>query len=463
MLVQVTIENFLSFKEETTFSMIGIGSDKSHLDHLAIDAAGKGRSVLPISAIYGANGSGKSNFIAAVHFAKELIVKGTRSGKSIPVLTFKLGDRTKEPSKFEFIFTYEENLYSYGFKLNSSQILQEWLYATPKGKTREVKYFERITNEKQETTVEYGTRLKGKTEKQKNFLDFIIQGTPHNQLFLTEVIDRKVKDLQQFLQPVFKWFDDVLVLISAEATVKGIEIIVMSDKNFTNFLADFLKFTDTGINSVTTQEKEVKLENLPESIIDEIVERIGETEENSVLILEDSKGKQYRFTKGANGGVKSIQLKTQHQGENGKLIDFEIWEESDGTQRLINLVPAMFMLREDSEKVILLDELDRRLHTLLSRQFVESALRCRSYQNQLIFTTHDTNLLDLDLLRRDEIWFVEKDKYGSSHLYPLADFNVRPDLKIDKGYLNGRFGAIPFFADIHHLGWADCAGETSKV
>ena len=156
-----------------------------------------------------------------------------------------------------------------------------------------------------------------------------------------------------------------------------------------------------------------------------------------------------------------MQLKTKHRHEAGQLVDFAIDEESDGTQRLINLIPALFILKKNPENVIFLDELDRRLHPLLSRQFLEFSLHCKTQEsrNQLIFTTHDTNLLDLDLLRRDEIWFVEKNSKGASHLYSLAEFKIKPDLKIEKGYLNGRFGAIPFFGDIRSLGWIECEEE----
>ena len=125
MLVQVTIENFLSFKEATTFSMLGVNSDLNHIEHLTIDLVGKGRSLLPVAAIYGANAAGKSNLINAIDFAKDLIVEGTRSGQAIPVYKFKLGDFSKKPSKFEFIFTYKNALYSYGFTLNSNQIFEE--------------------------------------------------------------------------------------------------------------------------------------------------------------------------------------------------------------------------------------------------------------------------------------------------------------------------------------------------
>lgn len=467
MLVQVTIENVLSFREETTFSMLGVSSDQHHADHLAVDAAGKGRSLLPISAIYGANAAGKSNLIKAIDFAKRLVLEGTRSSQAIPVSSFKLGNYSNKSSKFEFIFTYRGNLYSYGFRLNLTQILEEWLYVTPSGKKREVLYFERVTSEKKDTTVEYGTPLKGKSEKRKQFLDFIVQGTRPNQLFLTEAVERNV----QAVKPVLDWFRKVLTIIPAEASSRGLEIGILSNKEFTKFLSDFLRFSDTGIDSIGTEEVELDFERhfpgMPDSMREEILQDIAEAGEEAgedfVAMFENFRGKRYVLMKGTQGNFSLIQLITQHRNENGQLVDFSMEEESDGTQRLINLIPALFMLQINSEKVILLDELDRRLHPLLSRRFIEVALSCRkqSSQSQLIFTTHDTNLLDLDLLRRDEIWFVEKNQQGASHFYSLAEFKI-PDQKIEKGYLNGRFGAIPFFGDIRNLGWLDCETAPSE-
>jgi AAA15 family ATPase/GTPase len=158
-----------------------------------------------------------------------------------------------------------------------------------------------------------------------------------------------------------------------------------------------------------------------------------------------------------------MRLRIKHRSEDGNLVDFSMEEESEGTQRLIHLVPSLFILKQDSEIVVFLDELDRRLHPLLSRYFVETAINCRAKGNQLVFTTHDTNLLDLDLLRRDEIWFIEKDSQGASSCYSLAEFKIRPDLKIEKGYLNARFGAIPFLGDIQNLGWVDRNSELSNA
>ncbi|MEG4577502.1 ATP/GTP-binding protein [Microcoleus sp. N3A4] len=463
MLIQLTIQNFLSFRDEVTFSMVGVNSDLEHIDHLAEDAAGKGRSILPIGAIYGANAAGKSNLIEAISFAKNLVVQGTRSSQTIPVSPFKLGDYSKQPSKFEFIFTHQGDQYSYGFKLNREQIFEEWLYGIPDGKKQEVMYFERVTSSKKETTVEYGLKLKDRSKKRQQFLDFIAEGTRPNQLFLTESLERNVV----ILKPIFDWFRKVLSIIPAEADYTGLEIGVLSDESFTDFLSEFLKFAGTGIDSIVTEEVELDFERhfptMPKVLRDNLIQALNQAEKNSIAMIENLGGTRFLLFKDDESQVILIQLRTRHRSEDGEFVDFSIEEESEGTQRLINLIPALFILKQEEEKVIFLDELDRRLHPLLSRNFVQVAINCRDKKNQLIFTTHDTNLLDLDLLRRDEIWLVEKSEQGVSNLYSLAEFKMRPDLKIEKGYLNGRFGAIPFFGNPQSLGWLNCETELSVI
>jgi AAA15 family ATPase/GTPase len=466
MLIQFTIQNFLSFRDEVTFSMLAVNSDSQHSEHLAQNEAGEGRSVLPIAAIYGANAAGKSNLIKAMSFVKDLVVKGTRSNQSIAVSTFKLGDYDKEASKFEFIFTHQGSQYSYGFRLNKEQIIEEWLHGIPKDKKKEVMYFERVTStsSKKETIIEFGTILKGRSPtkgKDSNRhlnLKFIATGTRPNQLFLTEAIDRRI----EILMPVFNWFQDVLMVIPAESNCKNLEIGVAVDTSFTDFLSKFLAFAGTGIEAISTDMVELDFDNhlstIPKELRDGLVKDL---KENSVATVVNSQSGRFLLSRDKNGQVNLTQLKTSHRHENGDLIDFSMDEESEGTQRLINLIPSLYILGKDAETVVFIDELDRRLHPLLSRRFVETAINCRSNGNQLIFTTHDTNLLDLDLLRRDEIWFVEKNKSGISDCYSLAEFKIRPDLKIEKGYLNARFGAIPFFGNPRDLGWFECEDSLS--
>jgi uncharacterized protein len=457
MLLQVTIENFLSFRDATTFSMLGANSDLSHAEHLAVDAAGKGKSLLPVAAIYGANAAGKSNLIKAIHFAKDLIVEGTRSRQTINIPTFKLGDYSKKPSKFEFVFTHKKSLYSYGFILNSSQILEEWLYGIPADKKREVCYFNRNTSGQRETTIEYGRILLGKAGKERQFLDFVTKGTRPNQLFLTESVERNISSLM----PIVNWFSEVLTIISAESHCLGLEMSIQSSEELANLLSRFLKFSGTGIDSIGVDEVSLDFDrhfpNMPSDVRAEINEKFNDGESDSLLMIRSSLNERYILIKREQDQISLMRLKINHLNDSGQIVEFSIEEESEGTQRLINLIPALFMLKYSSEKVILLDEIDRRLHPLLSRRFLEFCLQENTTgdRNQLIFTTHDTNLLDLDLMRRDEIWFVEKSLQGSSSLYSLAEFKIRPDLKVDKGYLNGRFGAIPFFGDVDKLGWLE--------
>jgi uncharacterized protein len=460
MLIQFTVENFLSFRDEAVFSMVAVINDQQHPSHVVKGVAGKDRSLLRTAAIYGANAAGKSNLIKAIQFAEELILEGTRSGRTIPVPTFKLGNYGGQPSKFEFIFTYENILYSYGFKLNASQILEEWLYATPN--KQEVLYFERITSAQKGTEVKFGAALVGRGKKKEKFLDFVAQGTRPNQLFITEAVDRNVTELL----PIIDWFKKELVIIPAESRSASLEINVHTNTQFTDFLEAFLQTSDTGIEKIATEESVLDLAQvfpeMPEDMRQELVQQISNMDKDEATMLQGQYGKRYLVIKGEQGQSTLLQLKTQHRNEEGRLVDFSMEEESEGTQRLINLIPALFRLKEGREQVVFIDELDRRLHPLLSRLFIEAVLECngKNSTNQLVFTTHDTNLLDLTLLRRDEIWFVEKNKQGASHLYSLAEFKIRPDLKIEKGYLNGRFGAIPFLGDVCNLGWTADESKT---
>jgi uncharacterized protein len=471
MLVQVTLENVLSFRDEVTFSMLGVKSDHSHEDHLFVDVAGKGRSVLPIAAIYGANASGKSNFIEAIAFAKDMIVEGTRAGQRIPVSSFKLGDYFNKPSKFEFIFVCQGNIYNYGFRLNTTRVLEEWLYVTPPEKNREQLVFERITDDKDQAQVKYGSSLKGRSKKQILFLDLVAQGTRYNQLFLTEAVDRNVETVL----PVTKWFINKLTIIPAESRFKILEKMSRENQEFIDFFENILRISGTGINSVVVEEEsntilDLEWLSLPPFIRDVYSQDIESLNDNEILTInlesKESSSKQIFFKKSKNGEGHAVQIKIKlgHRHENGSNVYFSVEEESDGTQRLIHLIPALFMIKNNSQRVVLLDEIDRRLHPLLSRQFIEVALQCHkgdSY-NQFIFTTHDTNLLDRELFRKDEIWFVEKNEQGASQMYSLAEFKIDPNIQLEKGYLNGRFGAIPFLGDVKSLGWLDCEPEVNQ-
>lgn len=438
MLAQFTVENFLSFKDETVFSMLA-AEPEPHGNHIIKNGRGKKLALLRAAALYGANASGKSNLIKAIAFARNLIVNGTRSGQTLAVIPFKLSKETLErPSRFEFIFKQAGIVYSYGFKLDRNKFLEEWLFATEQNK--EELCFKRKTSAKDKVSVQFGNFLIEKITNGKQFLEFVAQGTRPNQLFLNEAADRNVKAIK----PVFDWFNTTLTILYADSENWALGREIRGDENLKSFITKFLQSADTGINQVSTEEVSHKLGSAAFEI--DLPAKI-DMEAFGLLMMENIK----HSLKSEISGDQIVKqaVKTQHRTEDGIATEFDIEEESEGTQRLINLLPALFEV-QNNEKVIFIDELDRRLHPLLSRSFVEAALAGKK-KSQMIFTTHDTNLLDLELLRRDEIWFVEKDKSGASHLYSLAEFKLRPDLPIQKGYLQGRFGAIPFIGDVSRL------------
>jgi hypothetical protein len=454
MLLQFTVSNFLSFDEEATFSMVPDKGDDRHPNHVLRVANKKDGASLRAAAIYGANGAGKSNLVKAILFARDLIVEGTRGNQAIPVSPFRLriADR---PSGFEFIFHHLGFTYSYGFRADTDRITEEWLYATSDTpRSREVILFERTTNQAGETTIEFGAAFKH-GEKAGQFHEFVARGTRQNQLFLTEAVDRNV----DVVRPVSAWFRDVLTLVPAEGRHIHLELLTRWNAKFTDFVSALMRDSGTGVIEVRPTEVPTDLQdvlaNLPAEERKAVAEKVAQLRDEEAISVVQSSGSRKWLMRSAPGELVEVQIRTVHRSADGSDVEFSPDMESDGTRRLTNLAPVLFSMTGGTDKVVIIDELDRRLHPLLSRSFVEAALGCGSGRNQLIFTTHDTNLLDLDLLRRDEIWFIEKDEIGASRMYSLAEFNIRPDLKVGKGYLNGRFGAIPFLGDACRLGWTD--------
>lgn len=441
MLIQFIVENFRSFKDEIQFNLIATG-DEAHSNHVFHLENHPKSPLLRVASLYGANAAGKSNLIRAAAFAQQLIVHGTKSGQAIAVSPFKLSQSTLQaPGRFEFLFEYRNIVYHYGFLLNAQQICEEWLFVTPD--KREVLGFERVTNSQMETQMKFGAARFWKQSK-KPFLSFVAQGTRPNQLFLTEAIDRNVPELQ----PVMDWFNKVLTIIPAESRLLTLSSFAREEKTTSQFMGEFLRSVDTGIHGIAVEEHTLKTDEpnsfLPAEVQQEI---LSDLEDESVAVV-TPEGNQFEIIHRSNSLPVLLVLKTQHKMEDGTLLNFDLSEESEGTQRLMHLLPVLASA-QSNEKVFLLDELDRRLHPLLARKFVEAYLSASGNpKRQLIFTTHDTNLLDLNLLRRDEIWFVEKNEQGQSSLFSLAEFKPRPDLKISTSYLNGRFGAIPIIRDL---------------
>jgi len=443
MLIQFTVKNFLSFKEESILNLLAT-ADSKHPLHLIPNK--KKKSILRTAAVYGANGSGKSNLVKAITFARSLIVDGTRPDQRIPVTPFKLNEKSrKSPSRFEFVINYQDIIYTYGFVVNESEVKEEWLFAIRN--VREVRIFERITRSNGKARVEFGPSFARKKTKKHQFLSFIAEGTRPNELFLHELYQKNVKDVL----PLINWFRAVLVIIGPESAYRDLIFDAYTNENFIQFMGIFLKNADTGIDSIVTEKIEPDFDKYFPDMPEKLKNDLLNIKPNVRVMLSTPEGRRYTLMREENGEIVLLWLKARHKLKTGGHVDMEIKHESDGTRRLMDLLPAL-LHSKSGERVYIIDEIDRSMHPLLSRMFLQAYLddqKCG--RGQIIITTHESNLLDRELLRRDEIWFTEKDEESSTHLYSLSEYKVRPDLKLGKGYLAGRFGGIPFLGDLEKL------------
>jgi AAA15 family ATPase/GTPase len=445
MLIQFSVANYKSFRDETLLNMIPAKS-RDMKDHIIGGKDGKGVSALPVAAVYGANASGKSNLIKALEFAKSIVVEGTPPNKNTWTQPFLLSGETKtSPSRFEFVFKHEETLYTYGFIVSSKEIVEEWLFAKRFGP--EFRLFERKT-ENGKTVIETGPQIEKGTGR--NALKILAGFTPVNQLFLTDGANRGV----EALRPARYWFERRLWILKPNPFFDALPFLSHKQEKFAKFLDDLLRMLDTGVDKISLKKElfnedahfsEIPLEER-EKFLKEIY-GMDIDDKRGTLIIQTSSGLFNVFKDKA--GVWCVNIKAGHASDDGVFVDFDLKDESDGTRKLMHLSPALQAMLL-GEGVYVLDELDRSLHPLLSKTIIKiflEAVTSGKSKSQLIFTTHDTNLLDRDLLRRDEIWFAEKDTQGASHLTSLAEYRVTSGLNYENGYLNGRFGAIPYLGD----------------
>lgn len=450
MLLRFECENIYCFDEPCAL-MPTASSDKRHPTHVnEIDRPGAPKG-LRLAAIYGPNGHGKTRFIDALFVVEQFVMGGGEDALSnIRPFAFKAASK-KKPSRFSVNYRIGEIDYEYGLVASRDGVEQEWLFETEK--RVEVQLFSRW-KEKDKFRYEFGSKLRRSKSptrgvETEDVLKVISSGLNRHESFLHEAVKRDVKRLST----AYEWFQSKLMLVGAESNYAYLHEHAAQDESFLEMFNSYLDEAGTGISSLVLESEEIPIKSLSSvlsMVSDEGIERIEALGEGEALRLH-IKGEDPRIIKRRESCFEVQKVFAKHSTDHGA-VKFDITAESSGTQRLIDLIPIIHIAKE-KDIVFIVDELDRKLHPLLAYDFVQKFLN--EARGQLIFTTHTTQLLDLDLVRRDEIWLFEKKKNGSSELYSLDDFSIRPDLDIRKGYLAGRFGAIPFSDDIRRLGWVE--------
>jgi uncharacterized protein len=429
MLVEFRIKNYRSIKDEQVLSLVATTDDT--LKDNCIDV-GK-LPLLKAAGIYGPNASGKSNLIRAMRTMQQMILNsaGAKPGSGTSAEPFLFDDKSqKEPTSFEIIFYQNEIRYQYGFTATKERIHDEWLFASPKKSNQ--KWFERSFDKKTgETDWKFGSYYKGEKIK-------LTEKTRDNALFLSVAAQWNHEQLTD----VYEWFGKKLRIIlpypplepgTTKLPLESVTAKLLFDKtnSFKLVISAIMREADFGISGLRIRPADINVDvndipfpdKLPKEVCADIVE-----------IMEKKMERDSLFER----------VDVLHKNEKGNDIPLPIEEESRGTQRFFQLV-GPWLVSIKLGLTLFVDELEASLHPLLTRELIKlfQDPDVNKSGAQLIFATHDTTLLDPELFRRDQIWFTEKDNGGATQMFPLSDYKPRKGEAIQKGYLAGRYGAIP--------------------
>lgn len=437
------VGNFLSFENQTELTMIPSNKTRKNVDHkIQI----RSTPLLKYAVIYGANASGKSNLVEVFRFVKSCVSK-VIPAESTSMFCKNKQENAEKPSVFELQFTVNNTFFAYGFSLILSQrkIVSEWLHELYQNGTSKM-LFERESGKKPELGLS-SSLISNDNTKFQTYLDDFDENS--NSLFLTFMNQgKKYSESSKlyFFKEVYSWITSGIDVCTPHTSLTSFEHYYdgASLQKINNLIKNF----DTGISEVCIQEISIDdlRKELPEEILNDILTELKKrTEENSaakIKVSMRSNDSFFNIESIAGQEYKVTTIKLKH----GKsFYDFKFKEESDGTRRLFDLLDML--LNKSKDKLYVIDEMERSLHPRLTARFIELFNTIHPNQKvQLIFTTHESSIMDQELFRRDEIWFLERDNKNCSSLYSLDKFKERYDKKLSKAYLEGRYGAIPIFS-----------------
>lgn len=424
MLLRFSVSNHRSIRDQQELLFSASGAEDQSNGLIPCSAA-PGGAVLPLAVIYGANASGKSNLLEALRFMRSMVLYSHNKGEpggGVPVRSFKLDSASRRsPSRFEIDFVVDGVRHHYGFQASDKTFEQEWLYVFPG--VRPQLWFERTGDE-----FRFGRGLKG----QNRAIEAL---TRPNSLFVSAGAQNNHAQLSR----VFGYFQSIVGGVQTPATMGAtMSDLLPTGDDLDRRVVDFLHETSTGVVDHRENRKELPAE-------------VREFKGKLAVFIRDALGSDAVGSDTDDDQFVTIEL--GHRAHGGDVIYFELEAESAGTRRLLVVLSSAFAAL-DAGTLLCVDELNASLHTQASEAVIRLFGSRKHNPNgaQLIATTHDTNLLASPLLRKDEVWLTEKDEAGATHLYPLTDIETRLGDNLERGYLQGRFGAVPFANPVSTFG-----------
>jgi uncharacterized protein len=432
MLLEFRVRNFRSIREEQALNLVAAKSDKELEDtHLASTGLKTLPNAVRSAVVYGPNASGKSTLLEALNYMRAVVADSATTvqpGQSYNVRPFRLdASFATQPTSFEMSFLLDGVRHQYAFAMTPQRIVGESLQVYRSAKPSEL-FSRKLAADGESYEYEFSSYLTG---KRKLWQD----STRSNALFLSTAAQLN----SELLSPVFRWIADSLVYLPASAEINTeFTTAMLGSDDGRAAVCDFLTSADISIANIeAVPRKGIRAQFVIPAVGDTQVSRV----EGEFLVPV-----------------------FEHRTPNGN-ARFDLTEESQGTRRLFGLAaPVLDVLREG--RVLVIDELDSSLHALMVRRLIAMfhSPEINKKGAQLVFTTHDTSLLDLSIFRRDQIWFTEKDTNQATRLYPLSDFSPRKHEALERGYLSGRYGAVPFFSHLPEVTPApDAIGQTNAT
>lgn len=442
MILRIIAENIASFKQAAEFNTFPVSRSHSHDNHKI--ACGHA-TALRLAAIYGANGAGKSNLLSVLALLQQFVATGSLQEIQFgDNLAFKLdAEYIKHPSGIAIEFYNEGHIFYYHIEFNKEKVFLEELYLSKRNKDEVI-----FKRDQDGFVISKECFANGYNESFVDGLRRLLRAD----MILLAMIGKYYANEFPIIFQASAWFMEKLTVVAPYSSPFSMPHALDKDKDFEKLVNSVISEIGVGISELRVQSKyleEDKIEQEPRiyAAIKEAKNNPGQPQ----MVLGNNVGEFFNVVY-EDGKVVLKTLIAIHKDMDGKIVEMPLTLESDGTRRIIEYMPILYMLNR-KDAVYVVDEIERSVHPILIKDLIRKLSDSNIIKGQLLFTTHESALLDQDIFRPDEIWFAQKDVEQATQLYPLSDFNIHKTASIENGYLNGRYGGIPFLSNLKDLNW----------